>query len=255
MRGRGTAGPAAICADGKMRDEVLEYSSQFSFSETLYLFRNPYYFLKMPTVTPRKCFRTHSALLSGVPAASTMPLAKGSMRSHDMGFHRGHDIQGLDRPWTRPCRPRNGVALRSKVWLKLALFELPDDACHCHPETWASAHAKRRQVPPSACHLRRRHHLTESQEQGFLVALEWQRVTLRRPLSKETLNSRTCDLVNNNLNNNLHFHNINAFQSNFTEISSFNPHNPVNNTFYVINAIYKETESQKCGMIVQFCSQ
>lgn len=84
-----------------------------------------------------------------------------------------------------------------------------------------------------------------SSVQGFLVAFERQYIILFSPLSKETLKCRTFDLVINNLQNHLHFHNINVFQSTFTYISSFHPHGPVNNTFYIIKAIYKETECQE----------
>lgn len=55
----------------------------------------------------------------------------------------------------------------------------------------------------------------------------------------------------NILHNNLHFHNINDFKNAFTYISSFDPHSPVNNTFYIINTIYKETASQESHMTVQ----
>lgn len=55
----------------------------------------------------------------------------------------------------------------------------------------------------------------------------------------------------NILHNNLHFHNINDFQNTFTYISSFDPHSPVNNTFYIINTIYTETASQESHMTVQ----
>ena len=55
----------------------------------------------------------------------------------------------------------------------------------------------------------------------------------------------------NILHNNLHFNNINDFQNTFTYISSFDPHSPVNNTFYIINTIYTETASQESHMTVQ----
>ena len=42
------------------------------------------------------------------------------------------------------------------------------------------------------------------------------------------------------LNSNVHFHDISASQSTFTHTGSFEPHNPVNNPFYIINAIYKK---------------
>ena len=55
----------------------------------------------------------------------------------------------------------------------------------------------------------------------------------------------------NILHNNLHFNNINDFQNTFTYFSSFDPHSPVNNTFYIINTIYTETASQESHMTVQ----
>lgn len=43
-------------------------------------------------------------------------------------------------------QPRDGVALRSNVWLNFVFFELPDNACHCHTETRASTNVNRWQV-------------------------------------------------------------------------------------------------------------
>ena len=51
------------------------------------------------------------------------------------------------------------------------------------------------------------------------------------------LDSRTSGVVIDSLNDNLHFHKISVFQRTFTYTSSFDPRNPVNDTFYVINEI------------------